>query len=70
MANNHQKDLMYMKHAGTYIAIMIVFGLGGLRLFSEGVRSVQVLGLFASGIVVGASLAKFIAVIRSKKSSE
>ena len=46
---------MNKKSIGRNVAIVIVFACIGLTQFTEGVRAVQVLGLFASGIVVGAS---------------
>ena len=36
------------------VALAIVFACVGLTQFTENVRAVQVIGLFASGIVVGA----------------
>jgi hypothetical protein len=49
------------------IALMVVFGAVGLTMFTENVRTVQILGLFASGVVFGVSLAAIISAFRSKQ---
>jgi site-specific recombinase len=49
------------------IALMVVFGAVGLTMFTENVRTVQILGLFASGVVFGVSLAAIISAYRSKQ---
>jgi len=49
------------------IALMVLFGAGGLTVFTENVRTVQILGLFASGVVFGVSLAAIISAFRSKQ---
>ena len=48
----------------TNVAIMVVFGISGLIFFTEGVRTVQIVGLFASGAVFGASLATLISALK------
>ena len=58
---------MKSRSMGTSIALIIVFGIAGLTQFTENVRTVQVLGLFASGAVIGASLATMIAAVRAKR---
>lgn len=58
---------MKMKLIVTNVAIMVVFGVIGLTLFTESVRTVQILGLFACGAVVGASLATIIAALKAKQ---
>ncbi len=50
-----------------HIALMVVFTAVGLTMFTENVRTVQVLGLFACGIVSGVSLAGVIAGLRTRK---
>ncbi len=50
-----------------HIALMVVFTGVGLTMFTENVRTVQVLGLFACGIVFGVSLAGVIAGLRARK---
>jgi len=52
------------------VALIIVFCAVGFVLFTENVRTVQVLGLFACGAVAGASLTNIILAIKSKKQSE
>jgi ABC-type uncharacterized transport system permease subunit len=49
------------------VAIMIVFAAVGLTEFTENVRTVQILGLFASGMVCGVSLAMIVAALRAKR---
>lgn len=59
-----------MKRIGPNIAILVIFGFIGLTQFSENVRTVQVLGLFASGVVVGLALAAIMIILRSKRSPQ
>jgi hypothetical protein len=59
-----------MKLRGMNIAFIIVFGMIGLTQFTENVRTVQVLGLFASGAVVGAALYGLLATRRAKPRAE
>jgi hypothetical protein len=50
------------------LAIMLCFGALGLVSFSEGVRTAQILGLFAAGWVCGASFSNIIhSIISAKK---
>lgn len=49
------------------IALMIVFAAIGFTMFTENVRTVQILGLFATGAVVGVSLARIIDALRGKQ---
>ena len=49
------------------IALMVVFGAIGLTKFTENVRTVQVVGLFACGAVFGVALALIISAFRSKQ---
>jgi hypothetical protein len=49
------------------IALMVVFIAVPLTLFTENVRTVQILGLFTCGAVFGASLAAIVSAIRSKQ---
>lgn len=46
--------------------IMFLFSMAGFWQFSGGIRSVDVLGLFASGVLAGAALTGFI-ITRSIK---
>jgi hypothetical protein len=61
---------MDMKIVGRNAALMLVFGGLGLTQFTEDVRTVQVLGLFASGAVVGAAWAKIVEVLTQKRNKE
>ena len=49
------------------VAMMIVFTAIGLTLFTENVRNVQILGLFATGVVFGVSLARIVAAFRARR---
>ena len=49
------------------LALMVVFTATGLTMFTENVRTVQILGLFASGTVFGVSLAGIIAAYRGRQ---
>jgi hypothetical protein len=48
------------------MAAMLV-GFAGLTKFTQDVRIVQVIGLFASGALCGVSLAGLIAILRTKE---
>lgn len=48
------------------VALIIVFCAVGYILFTENVRIVQIIGLFACGAVVGASLTNIIGKLKSK----
>jgi hypothetical protein len=49
------------------IALMVVFGAVGLTMFTENVRTVQIVGLLGCGAVVGAA---FTAIVHAFKSKE
>jgi hypothetical protein len=49
------------------VALIIVFCAVGFVLFTENVRTVQILGLFACGAVVGASLTNILVALRQKR---
>jgi len=52
------------------VALIIVFCAVGFILFTENVRTVQIIGLFACGAVVGASLENIIAAFKTKQKTE
>ena len=52
------------------VALIIVFCAVGFILFTENVRTVQILGLFACGAVVGASLTNIIVALKTKKQAK
>lgn len=58
---------MKMKDIGKYVAMILVFGATGLTLFTRNVRVVDVLGLFASGAVVGIFVERIIVALRTKQ---
>ena len=49
------------------LAMMIVFGSVGLTMFTENVRTVQIVGLMATGAVVGAAFASIIFALKAKQ---
>ncbi len=48
------------------LIIMFLFSVFGLWQFSDGVRSVDVAGLFASGILLGVTVTRFLVMRNSK----
>ncbi|GAB1470203.1 hypothetical protein MASR2M66_10800 [Chloroflexota bacterium] len=48
-----------MKNKMTSFIILFVLAMVGLMQFSQGVRSVDVVGLFASGLLAGAAITGF-----------
>ena len=52
------------------IALIIVFCAVGFIEFTENVRVVQIVGLFASGAVVGALLTNLRVALKTKKKEE
>jgi hypothetical protein len=48
-------------------ALMVIFAVTGLLQFTENVRTVQIVGLLASGVGFGAALTVIIQSYRSKK---
>jgi hypothetical protein len=48
------------------IALIIVFCAVGFTIFTKNVKTVQILGLFACGAVVGASLTKIVSELKTK----
>ena len=57
---------MIMKVIWSSVAMMIAFTAIGLTQFTENVRNVQIIGLFASGVVFGVSLARIVAALRAR----
>jgi hypothetical protein len=49
------------------IALIVVFGVIGLTMFTENVRTVQIVGLLACGAVIGAALTAIISALKSKQ---
>ena len=52
------------------VIIMVLFTGLGLTFYTEGVRTVQILGLFGSGMAVGATLVSLIYSITTKQKTE
>ena len=65
-----KENSMKTKVVGRNVAIMVVFSVSGLTFFTENVRAVQILGIFATGMAVGASLAALISALRAKPKAE
>ena len=59
-----------MKLVGRNVMLMVVFGVLGLTQFTENVRTVQVLGLFASGAVIGSAWTRIVTALKAKKDKE
>ncbi len=49
------------------IALIVVFCIIGITLFTENVRLVQIIGLLVCGAIIGASLTNIIVTLRGKK---
>ena len=52
------------------VALILVFCAVGFILFTENIRTVQILGLFACGAVVGASLKNIIDALKTRNAAE
>lgn len=52
------------------VAVMMIFAGLGLTQFTENVRTVQVLGLFASGMVCGIALGMLIITLKAVSKQE
>lgn len=62
--------MMNNKGVGINVGIMVVFAIVGLTQFTENVRAVQILGLFASGAAFGAALGALITTFKAKRIKE
>jgi hypothetical protein len=49
------------------VAMMVAFSAMAWLMFTDNVRTVQILGLFACGAVFGAGLTSIVAAIRGRK---
>lgn len=58
---------MNTKRIPVIIALAVIIGFGGLTQFSDGVRTVQVLGLFVSGAAVGAAVSEVVARLKKNQ---
>jgi hypothetical protein len=58
---------MRQRRIGAYIATLFIFGLFGLTQYTENVRTVQVLGLFACGMACGVSLVGIVTALRRRR---
>jgi len=54
------------KKSTPVLFILFLFSMLGLWQFSDGVRSVDVVGLFASGALLGAAIVRFFMLRNSK----
>jgi hypothetical protein len=61
---------MSMKLGGKNVILMMVFAAIGLIQFAENVRTVQVLGLFASGALFGVSMGMIITAFKTRQKKE
>lgn len=58
---------MNSRHPVFFFVVVFVAFVGGLWYFSDGVRSVDVVGLFASGVACGAAFVGLIMSVRRMK---
>jgi hypothetical protein len=49
------------------VALMVVFGITAITMFTENVRTVQIAGLLACGAVFGAALTAIISAFKTKQ---
>jgi hypothetical protein len=49
------------------VALMVAFGAMAWLMFTDNVRTVQILGLFSCGAVFGAGLTSIVAAIRGRQ---
>lgn len=61
---------MKKRSIGRNIALMTVFTGVALSVFSEGLRTVQIVGLLACGAVIGASLSQIFIALKANKAEE
>jgi hypothetical protein len=61
------EEEMRMNAIWRNIALMVTFGAVAMLLFTENVRTVQILGLFACGAVFGAGLTSIVTAIRGRQ---
>jgi hypothetical protein len=64
---NHTESQMQMNVIWRNVALMVAFGAMAWLMFTENVRTVQILGLFACGAVFGAGLTSIVAAIRGRQ---
>ena len=64
------EERMKMNLLGRNIALIILFAIVGVTQFTENVRTVQIVGLVASGAVIGSSLAAIITAFKAKHKTE
>ena len=65
--SNKTKSHMQMPEIWRNVALMVAFGALAWLMFTDNVRTVQILGLFACGAVFGAGLTRIIAAIRGRQ---
>jgi hypothetical protein len=61
------EEQMQMNVIWRNVALMVAFGAMAWLMFTENVRTVQILGLFACGAVFGAGLTSIVTVLRGRK---
>jgi len=62
-----KEDPMQMNVIWKNVGLMVTFGAVALLMFTDNVRTVQILGLFACGAVFGAGLTNIVATIRGRQ---
>jgi len=61
---------MSLRLAWRNVALMVLFSAIGLAKFTENVRAVQVVGLFASGVLFGTAVTMLIFALKTRKSNQ
>ena len=61
---------MNTKSATAIVVVLLMIGVSNLMHFSEGVRTVQVIGLLGSGMCIAAAIFIITASIRAKTKTE
>lgn len=59
-----------MKAIGGYVALIVVFGASALTLFTKDVATVHIIGLLASGAVIGICLERIALAFKAKPKPE
>lgn len=61
---------MKKKNVTAFVIIFLIIGIMGLLRFSGNVRTVDMVGLFGSGLACGVALMGMVSILRSKTKSE
>ena len=59
-----------MNAIGGYVALLVVFAASALTLFTKDISTVQIVGLLASGAVIGICLERIALALKAKPKPE